>query len=73
MINIHYQNFYERTGTKHEIAINFGWVNPASNGHYEVLVDNTTHSKHRFKGDAFDAVVEIIRENNWKPIRRMDQ
>lgn len=72
MINIHTQTFYNRsTGAKHVVAINFGWISKASNGHYEVLVDGEIHSKVKSKGKAFDEVVRIIKDNNYSAINQM--
>ena len=70
MINIHHQNFYEKyTGIKHEVAINFGWINPSSHGYYEVRVDDEFYSNHDSKNQAFDEVVDIIKYNNWSPLK----
>ena len=69
MINIQTQTFYERhTGEKHEVTIDFGWINPVSNGHYEVRVDDEFYATAEHKAQAFDEVVDIIRTNNWTPI-----
>ena len=70
MVRVHTQDFYERsTGKKHEVVINFGCINPLSNGHYEVKVDDQHHSDHKWKQKAFGAVVEIIRTNDWTPVK----
>lgn len=70
MINIMTQTFYKRhTGEKHEVAMNFGWINPASHGHYEVLVDGQLYTTAERKAAAFDEIVDIIKINDWTPVR----
>lgn len=70
MIHIQTQHFYERhTGEEHEVTIMFGGINPVSNGRYQVRVDGEFYSDHRSKLHAFDEVVDIIKINNWSPIR----
>ena len=69
MIHIQTQNFYERhTGTKHEVTISFGGINPVSRGYYRVTVDGEFHSIADDKGKAFNDVVDIIKQNDWTSI-----
>lgn len=70
MIHIQTQLFYEKyTGAEHEVTINFGWISAASKGHYEVRVDGEFYSNHDSKRQAFDEVVDIIKYNNWTPLK----
>ena len=70
MIHVQTQNFYERhTGDKHEVTVLFGWISPVSHGHYQVRVDGEFYSDHDSKLHAFDEVVDIIKTNNWSPVK----
>lgn len=73
MINIYTQAFWERSsGKKHDVAINFGWINPMSNGHYEVTVDGSTESCYKHKNGAFGRVTELIAQNDWAGVNRRE-
>lgn len=70
MIHIQTQKFFERhTGDEHEVTIMFGGINPVCRGYYEVRVDGEFYSNHDSKLQAFDEVVDIIKINNWTPVR----
>ena len=72
MKNIHHQMFYEKsTGNQHEVAINFGWINPMSNGEYKIFVDGEVKGSAKSKVKAFDKLVELIKENDWSGICRI--
>lgn len=70
MVHIQTQRFYERnTGDSHEITITFGHISPACGGKYEVTVDGKFYSDHGTKTKAYDEIVDLIRAQNWTPIR----
>ena len=70
MIHIQTQSFYEKhTGDKHEVTIMFGHISPVSRGRYEVQVDGGFYSDHDSKRQAFDEIVDIIKVNNWTPLK----
>lgn len=70
MVHVQTQTFFERhTGARHEVSINFGGINPASNGRYEVRVDDQFYSTADHKAAAFEEVVDIIKHNNWTPVK----
>lgn len=69
MILIHSQNFYDRkTGQKHKVEVTFGHISPISNGHYDLRIDDSIHSEHKRKGKAFDAIADVISQNDWTAI-----
>lgn len=62
------QIFYnKKTGERHEVSIGYKWN---GYGEYEVNVDGNSYAKAKFKTLAFDIVGNVIRDNDWSPIKR---
>lgn len=71
MIKVHVQtqNFYDRqTGDKHEVSIFFVYDNVVSRKSHDVTVDGKKYASAEFKGQAFDEVVNILKETGWSPV-----
>ena len=67
-IYVYSQKFYERhTGQPHEIMITFDYRNKTRC--YDVRVDDEFYATAECKAMAYDEVVDIIRTNNWSPLR----
>lgn len=65
---VHNQTFYERhTGQPHKIMVTFDHRNGSKC--YDVRVDNEFYATAEHRSGAFDEVVDIIKANNWSPLR----